>query len=241
MQGVTRKFGGTGLGLCICAQLVAQMGGDKILVDSELGVGSTFRARLHLEAVFNDRAAGGFTNVHSMTGEGPQAPDTPGGPMHGTFAHHRRHTVVVRQEQMQKAHPSSALEPGGEGGDDDDDDDFGKRDEDVTWNYFGSTGQQSRSVLGHRTTGRSSTSLHTDLSPGVSREAAQGDDSVQSHKSPPSAMGAAAGSAPLCGLRILLVEDVKSIRMVAKRLLTNAGAHVTTAVDGEACCLALLR
>jgi PAS domain S-box-containing protein len=46
----TRRYGGSGLGLSICRQLVAMMGGD-IAVQSELGAGSTFTARLRLPIV----------------------------------------------------------------------------------------------------------------------------------------------------------------------------------------------
>lgn len=66
---VTRRFGGTGLGLDISRRLARQMNGDLVLVGSKLGEGSHFRVTVHarpIDAVVTDTVPARHQGRHEL-------------------------------------------------------------------------------------------------------------------------------------------------------------------------------
>ena len=68
----SRQFGGAGLGLSISKKLAQVLGGDVVLVDSQINVGSHFRLRLPIkqQKVSSERQ---FT-LQPVPSKGPEAP-----------------------------------------------------------------------------------------------------------------------------------------------------------------------
>ncbi len=69
---VTRKYGGTGLGLAVSRRLANLMGGDVVLMRTQPGIGSCFRLALPLEAA----AGAGLVNSLDSVKAAPLRPST---------------------------------------------------------------------------------------------------------------------------------------------------------------------
>lgn len=71
-ENISRRFGGTGLGLALCRQRVAVMGGQ-IEVDSTVASGSTFQVSLPLQALTDDERIPGSARVLFVAGDAARA------------------------------------------------------------------------------------------------------------------------------------------------------------------------
>eukprot|EP00750_Incisomonas_marina_P026278 INCI5891.3.p1 GENE.INCI5891.3~~INCI5891.3.p1 ORF type:complete len:802 (-),score=127.52 INCI5891.3:179-2584(-) len=163
-MGVTRNYGGTGLGLAISAQLAVLMHCPKILVESSVGEGTTFRAPLIV-----------------ATGKPPSlgVPDS-------------------RQDDLNACR-------------------FIERDDDSF--------QTPKPGPMTQTDFASAFAKPEEL---IARASAA---AIRPRRNSPPGVSAVQGE-PLHGLRVLVVEDSKTIRMVAERLLRRSGCQVVCVENG---------
>jgi signal transduction histidine kinase/CheY-like chemotaxis protein len=255
---ITRRFGGTGIGLTICKRLAELMGGS-IAVDSALGRGSRFSVTLPLVALADARAAAGPNGQRLLvvddnaTSRDYLCRTIGGWGWHADAAASGAECLTrVRQQRAAGAAYDAVL---------------------VDWRMPGMDGLQTMQAL-HEQSGRSGQSGQLDSEnlfdagalPVVLMVSAHGRDALL--EQPAAAQAAAILIKPvtgstlfdtlqeltaaragepalasslaeekerprLLGARLLLVEDNPLNQFVAKQLLEKAGATVEIAGDGQ--------
>jgi CheY-like chemotaxis protein len=73
----TRRFGGTGLGLVLAKRLAQILGGDLLLVESQVGIGTRFRATVATGSLDGVRMIEGGSNEEAVTVQHKTAAQTP--------------------------------------------------------------------------------------------------------------------------------------------------------------------
>lgn len=71
---MTRRFGGTGLGLTLAKQLAQALGGDVVLLSSSPGQGSTFVAKVKTGVISTSPMISSFTNLLSEPADNTELP-----------------------------------------------------------------------------------------------------------------------------------------------------------------------
>jgi len=245
---ITRRFGGTGIGLTICQRLAGLMGGT-IDVDSALGRGSRFSLTVPLVALADAPAAGGHGAMRLLVVDdnatsrdylcrtigalGWHADAAASGADCLILAGRRGpayDAVLVdwRMPGMDGLQTLQALRalPGGAGRSD-------PARDDAALPVLLMVNACARDALDRQQAGAQAAAILIKPVTGVTLVSALQERMARRAGAPAPASAATPAPARLAGARLLLVEDNPLNQFVAKSLLEHAGATVEIAGDGQ--------